>query len=250
MILPGWLKSSIKKIALAVGVIADGIMLFICFTSQVMDLPSKIAFAAIGLTIIILVPIAYEERAMGFWRLLAAIAIFFDTSYLLASTEILPVTDEQRQELAEAKQAAAEAKESLDKTQADYSKALDNPTITAKTQENISILLENNRDDADKKEAAYKALKSKVETGHPEITAERVFEAIPKAITHRPVHLVVYGILASILQWMIAFALKDNNQSSKLKLYMPQFIKNINRKKPGPKPGSKRKPKMETKNAI
>lgn len=212
---PPKIKHGVKLIALIIGMIADGIMLFVCFTAQAVDLPSRIAFAAIGITIIFLIPVTYEDKARKLWLCLVIVAVFYDTSYLLAITDAKKTvaTIDNDQELgrltAEKNQADNTEKSFRDA----YIKALSDPTVTAKTQADISAQLNDAKKASELAESKRSDRYKEVSSGSvmsSVITAEVIFLAIPKGIADGHIaQVIMNSLIAIIIQGMIVFSLSD-----------------------------------------
>lgn len=211
MKIPPQIKPWIKIFALAIGVIADGIMLFACFTSQAPDMLGKFAFGTLGITIILLIPLTYEERAFKLWACLVIVAVFFDTSYLLATTKPVDpkdiVTVENDQELARLAGLAKTAQDTLNLKLAEYDKAM-----KVDTRLQLDGQITDSRRDAESKELDRKNRFEAIERGEitkRQLTADDIFKAIPEAFTGRFFHLIMYFLLAVIIQGMIVFSLSD-----------------------------------------
>jgi hypothetical protein len=216
----------IRKVALGVGVIADGIMIFICFIMQPNEPIAQVAFAALGITIVLLIPITKNEGAFKLWLCLVFIAIFFDTSYLLASTKTsgaIVETVETDQYLKQLSESYEQSLIDFNSQQLSYSQALKDPSITTKTM----ALVDKNFNDAKlsknekekKKTDRYELVKSgKVISIR--ITADIIFNAIPDAIwghEQRRVQAFIYGLMAIVIQGMIVFALNRKKKVSRIK---------------------------------
>lgn len=232
MKIPQNIKPWIKILGLAIGIIADGIMLFACFTSQAPDPLGKFAFGALGIMIILLIPITYEERAFKLWFCLVLVAVFFDTSYLLATTrEPLPgeiITIENDSELKRLTGLATTAQEALDTKLAEYDKAM-----KVDTRAQLDRQITETRQDATAKEQARKTRHDVIERGEVsgiKVTSKAIFEAIPEAMKGRWLHLFAYLLLSIIIQGIIIFSI-DEPTSKK------SFIARLlDRKKPASSP--------------
>jgi hypothetical protein len=253
--LPPLLKRIIKILALALGAGADGIMLYACFTSQAVDPLARVAFGAIGIAIVALIPMAYEDKARKFWLALVTVAVFFDTSYLLATTELKEtnVTIENDAELAGLTADKKAASDGLALANKDYSDGLHDPTITAKTMESLERRVNKAIEDEATKEQKRLDRFNAVESGlviSEQITADKIFKAIPDAIfseNKRYLQLFMYFMIACILQGMIVFALYEYEPKEK-NIIIKLLEKFINRKtvsKKGRPVGSKNNTEIE-----
>jgi len=236
MKIPPKIKPWIKITSLIIGVIADGIMLFACFTSQAPDLLGKIAFGTIGIMIILLIPITYEEKAFKLWLCLVIVAVFFDTSYLLATTKPIDadkiITVDNDKEIAAIDIKIATANASLSKAQDNYSKALSDPTITRPTMENLNQQIIDSRADVKSRESDRKSRVIFIESGLAarQLTADDIFKAIPDSIGSRPFQFSMYLLIAVILQGFIVFSLSEENK--KKSLFTQLMDKILGRKEP------------------
>lgn len=255
MKLPPILKKVIKILALALGAGADGIMLYACFTSQAVDPLAKVAFGAIGIAIVALIPMAYEDKARKFWLALVTVAVFFDTSYLLATTKLKEsnVTIETDTELARLTTDKTAASNALAQANKDYSDGLHDPTVTAKTMEALERRV--NKAIADEAAKEQKRLDrfNAVESGlvvSEQITADKIFSAIPDAFfseNKRIIQAIMYFMIACILQGMIVFALYEYAPKEK-NIVIRLLEKLINRQpvsRRGRPAGSKNKTEVE-----
>lgn len=228
MKLPEWSEKIIKAFALLIGAIADGIMLFICFTSQAVDISGKIAFGAIGITIILLIPIVFNARWFKLWLALVTVAVFFDTSFLLAQSDPDRInavaTVDTDQELKRLTKKAEDDAAALQKKQDEYDRATKGDTLR---ELNNQILLA--RDDANKSELARSERFKKVESGEitlNPITSSDIFDAIPKSLrSGRELYFYMFGLIAVIIQGMIIFALSERiKKQSWLRLIFSRYI--------------------------
>lgn len=251
MKIPPKIKPWIKIASLIIGVIADGIMLFACFTSQAPDPLGKVAFGTIGIMIILLIPITYEEKAFKLWLCLVIVAVFFDTSYLLATTKPIEpdkiITVDNDKELAEIIKNIDKANNSLDLAQANYTKALSDPTITRPTMENLNQQITDARNDLKAKENDKKSRIAFIESGmvYRQITAQDIFNAIPESIGTRPFQFSMYLLIAVILQGFIVFSLSEETKNKSL--FAQLMDKILGRKEPVKQPTEPRKSKSKRK---
>lgn len=234
MLLPDKANKAIKIAAVIIGVAADGIMLFICFTSQALDLQSKVAFGALGIMIILLIPITYNERAYKLWFSLVICAIFFDTSFLLAKTdpdnasEVATVDNDK--ELARLDAIAKEKSDALKKKQDEYAQANNGATLRE-----LNNQIENARIDATKAEDERKARYKLVESGgvivNP-ITSSQIFQSFPKAMQRgRQLQAFMYGLISIIIQGMIVFALSEkSSKKSWIRMIAGKYIEYLQKK--------------------
>lgn len=212
------LKPWVKFLALGVGVIADGIMLFACFISQAHDDLSRVAFGAIAIMIVLLIPITYEEKAFKLWLCLVGVAVFFDTSYLLVTTSAkdAEVTTQTDAELSRLTNLANDAEMAVQEAQAKYNDALKDPSITRPTMIDLDRQLTQAREDSARKEAARRARYDLVESGKvmsQQVTAADIFDAIPQALqTGKILQSIIYSLIAVIIQGMIVFSLSEPTQ--------------------------------------
>jgi len=192
MLLPDWANKFVKGAAIFIGVVADGIMLFACFTSQTSDLMGKIAFGTLGIMIILLIPICYNERAFKLWICLVTVAVFFDTSFLLAQTDtdraMIVATVENDAELKRLTKKADDAAIALQKKQDEYDRANNGATLRE-----LDNQITQSREDSKAADKARQDRFNAVESGavvlNP-LTSADIFDAIPKScakfIRHRP----------------------------------------------------------------
>lgn len=266
MHVPPKLKPGVKLAALLIGMLVDGVMLFICFTTQALDDPSRVAFGALGIMLILLIPIAYEERALKLWLAMVALATYFDTSYLLLSTDatkrvVLTVaTDADYKGLADE---AERAKNAFTTAQNNYSTGLADKNITRATMQDLNAQLTSATDYARKTEADRKSRFEALNAGNIkklEITPDDLFLAIPNAVTRgRIMQLLAYGLIAVVIQAMIVFALREGTvKRSRLRdliLGKQQVVKSVpvekpkrkrQTRKPQPKPEPTEEPREIT----
>ena len=224
MVLPEKLQSSIKTIALCIGIVVDIIMGFICFKAQAPDLLSQIAFIAIAITIVLLIGITLQERAYPLWIGCVAIMFFFDTSYLLVSTDaqnnnLTAATDKV---LLDLENDIKTAKLDKQRAQQIYDKALFDSNVSKTTQADINKQLEASIATLQLKEAQRNNRQAEVEAGKimsSPITADKIFQAIPTAFAGgRWLQAIVYALISFIIQGMIWFALREGRQYEKLRL--------------------------------
>jgi antitoxin component HigA of HigAB toxin-antitoxin module len=212
MLLPEWANKFVKGAAILIGVVADGIMLFACFTSQTSDLMGKVAFGTLGIMIILLIPILYNERAYKLWLCAVTVAIFFDTSFLLAQTDTeraqIVATVENDQELKRLTIKADSAAAALQKKQDEYDKSQNGATLRELNNQ-INQAREDSKISDKARQDRFNAIESGAVVLNP-LTSQDIFDAIPKALrSGRQLQAFMYGLIAIIIQGMIVFALSE-----------------------------------------
>jgi Ca2+/Na+ antiporter len=228
MKLPNWAEKIVKGAAILIGVIADGIMLFACFTSQTHDIMGKIAFGTLGIMIILLIPIVYNERAFKLWLCLVTVAVFFDTSFLLAQTDTtraqITATAENDSELARLTTKANDASSTLKKKQDEYDKSQNGATLRELDRQ-ITAAREDYKTAEDKRQSRFNDVESGKIIMNP-LNSSDIFEAIPKALkSGRELQAFMYSLIAIIIQGMIVFALTEKiKQKSWLRAMIGRLI--------------------------
>ena len=217
MKLPEKLEKAIDGIGLLIALIVDMIVIPICMVTIAPNILTKIAFVAIGITIVLFVFRSWAKGQRVAWVIFASVVFFFDFSFALVMTQIQSEKIDilQDSELVRIDREVLDAQERIKNLQTERTIST-RPETIASISSDIKTENQNILGFTVDRKAREKELKK---TGGVYITADSVFTSIPDAIKKsRIIPLVIFGLIFIGLQMVIVTSIDSPDKKNILKI--------------------------------
>lgn len=229
MKLPLKLEKLTDFAGMLVALVVDLALNITCFLLLAPDMWTAIAFACIGVMLVLFVFKSWSKGQKFAWVIFVAVVFFFDYSFALEATRMQTVTI-QNQDSAESayeedfelKRLIAKQKETaaaLVDLQSQYREAMRRETL-----EELDNQISKKEEEATYYEQAYQARMRAIDekllenSKHVKMTSEGIFNAIPRAYAaKRYTELVVYGFIFFGLQLIVVTSIEPLNKKKKKK---------------------------------
>lgn len=229
MKLPPKLEKLTDFAGMLVALVVDLALNITCFLLLAPDMWTAIAFACIGVMLVLFVFKSWSKGQKFAWVIFVAVVFFFDYSFALEATRMQTVTI-QNQDSAESayeedfelKRLIAKQKETaaaLVDLQSQYREAMRRETL-----EELDNQISKKEEEATYYEQAYQARMRAIDekllenSKHVKMTSEGIFNAIPRAYAaKRYTELVVYGFIFFGLQLIVVTSIEPLNKKKKKK---------------------------------
>ncbi len=229
MKLPPKLEKLTDFAGMLVALVVDLALNITCFLLLAPDMWTAIAFACVGVMLVLFVFKSWSKGQKFAWVIFVAVVFFFDYSFALEATRMQTVTI-QNQDSAESayeedfelKRLIAKQKETaaaLVDLQSQYREAMRRETL-----EELDNQISKKEEEATYYEQAYQARMRAIDekllesSKHVKMTSEGIFNAIPRAYAaKRYTELVIYGFIFFGLQLIVVTSIEPLNKKQKKK---------------------------------
>lgn len=229
MKLPPKLEKLTDLAGMLVALVVDLALNITCFLLLAPDMWTAIAFACIGVMLVLFVFKSWSKGQKFAWVIFVAVVFFFDYSFALEATRMQTVAI-QNQDSAESayeedfelKRLLAKQKEvsaALVDLQSQYREAMRRETL-----EELDSQISKKEEEATYYERAYQARIQAIDekllesSKHVKMTSEGIFNAIPRAYAaKRYTELVIYGFIFFGLQLIVVTSIEPLNKKKRKK---------------------------------
>ena len=259
MKLPPKLEKLTDLAGMLVALVVDLALNITCFLLLAPDMWTAIAFACIGVMLVLFVFKSWSKGQKFAWVIFVAVVFFFDYSFALEATRMQTVTIQNQdstesayEEDFELKRLVAKQKETaaaLVDLQSQYREAMRRETL-----EELDSQISKKEEEANYYEQAYQARMQAINekllesSKHVKMTSEGIFNAIPSAYAaKRYTELVIYGLIFFGLQLIVVTSIEPLNKKKRKKSLRDILEMWVKARKPAPvvprKPSSAPVPK-------
>lgn len=247
MKLPPKLEKLTDFAGMLVALVVDLALNITCFLLLAPDMWTAIAFACIGVMLVLFVFKSWSKGQKFAWVIFVAVVFFFDYSFALEATRMQTVTIQNQdstesayEEDFELKRLVAKQKETsaaLVDLQSQYREAMRRETL-----EELDSQISKKEEEATYYERAYQARMQAINekllesSKHVKMTSEGIFNAIPRAYAaKRYTELVIYGFIFFGLQLIVVTSIEPLNKKKKKKKSLRDILEMwVKTKKPAP----------------